>query len=266
MNSLVSAGEIEQFVYCPHNWWLATHGVDGRGTSSRRGEAGHREAGAAQGRIRRARDEARTSLRWSFRFLAVAVSVTVLTLEVLYLDALPLPWLFIALGLVLVAASSGLLVIALDAEKRERKLLIASGLPPGDVLDSDLAGPGKLLHDHEWDLHGTPDSIIAGDKGPVPVEIKTARTPDRPHDNHRLQLAAYMRLLEAAGTPPSYGLLTYPGGVFPVQWDDALRDELRAAVDAIKAASAAGSADRNHNHAGRCRGCARRDACDQALA
>ena len=106
---------------------------------------------------------------------------------------------------------------------------------------------------------------VAGD-GLIPVEVKSGRTPDKPYEGHVLQVAAYLRLLEVdQGKPPAYGLITYPEGTFRVEWDDDVRGYLRATIAKIHDAVAAGGADRDHEHVGRCLGCARRDECEQKL-
>lgn len=261
-----SAGEVEQYAYCAHNWWLARRGESGSGAGSKRGVAEHQRLGAVQQDVEEGKRDYRQGLNWSFRFLAVAGSLTFLTLEVLFLRASPYHILFLTMALVLVSASTGLLVIALDAQRRVQREEAKGELVPGQLLDSDLAGGGKTLRDPDWNLSGTPDYLLDTPAGPVPVEVKTGHTPNRPYANHVLQLACYMRLLEANGRPPPYGLVNYPEGVFRVAWDDTRRKDLRDVLARMAAAQATGKADRDHEQPGRCKGCARRDACDQRLA
>jgi CRISPR-associated exonuclease Cas4 len=261
-----SAGEVEQFAYCAHNWWLARQGATGSGEGSRRGIAEHQRLGTRQQDVEAGKRDYRQGLNWSFRFLGVAASATFLTLEVLYLRASPYHILFLTMALVLVSASTGLLVIALDAQRRVGTAEASGELVPGTLLDSDLSGGGRTLRDPAWDLSGTPDYLLDTPGGPVPVEVKTGHTPNRPYANHVLQLSCYLRLLEANGTPPPYGLVNYPDGVFRVAWDDAHKADLKAVLARMAEAKATGKADRDHEQAGRCKGCARRDACDQRLA
>ena len=261
-----SAGEVEQFAYCAHNWWLARRGATGQGEGSRRGIVEHKRLGGEQRKVESAKREHRQGINWSFRLLAVAASATFLTVELLYLRASPYHIVLLTLALVLVSASTGLMVIALEAERRVRHAESEGDLVPGKLLDSDLAGGGRTLEDPEWDLSGTPDYLLDTPNGPVPVEVKTGHTPNRPYPNHVLQVSCYLRLLEANGRPPPYGLINYPDGVFRVAWGDPQRADLRAVLDRMAAAKAAGRADRDHEQPGRCRGCARREACDQKLA
>lgn len=264
---MTSAGEVEQFAYCAHNWWLARQGATGEGEGSRRGVSEHRRLGTEQKEAEVQKRDVRQGLRWSFRFLLVSCSVTFLTLELLFLRQNPHHILFLTLALVLVSASAGTMVIALDAQRRlkatqEKGEIITSHA----LLDSDLAGGGTVLQDREWDLTGTPDYLLDTPGGPVPVEVKTGHTPPRPYPNHVLQLSCYLRLLEANGRPPPYGLVNYPEGVFRVAWGEPQKADLRATLERIQAAREAGKADRDHEQPGRCRGCARRNACEQRLA
>jgi CRISPR/Cas system-associated exonuclease Cas4 (RecB family) len=262
-----SAGEVEQYAYCAHNWWLArqgTHGGEGEG--SRRGVAQHKKLGGEQKEVEVAKRDYRQGATWSFRFLLVAGSLTFLTLELVYLRASPYHIMFLTLALVLVSGSTGTMVIALDAQRKVNQSEADGRLVPGTLLDSDLAGGGKILHDPAWDLSGTADYLLDTPNGPVPVEVKTGHTPNKPYPNHVLQVSCYLRLLEVNGKTPPYGLINYPDGVFRVAWGDPQKADLKAVLDRMAAAKAAGRADRDHEQAGRCRGCARRDACEQRLA
>lgn len=261
-----SAGEVEQFAYCAHNWFLARKGVTGEGAGSERGIRTHVELGKAQKGIERQKAEYRSGMAWSFRVLGFAGSLSFLGLELAFLAQTPFHLMFLTIALFLVSISAALLVVALEAQRRYKRTEQEKGIVPGTLVDSDLAGEGQMLTDPAWDLQGRPDYILDTTHGPVPVEVKTGRTPPKPFQSHALQLGCYLRLLEVkTGQPPAYGLLNYPEGVFRIAWDDKLRDDLRTALARIKAAQAAGKADRDHEQLGRCRGCARRDACDQKL-
>ncbi|HUR62117.1 MAG TPA: PD-(D/E)XK nuclease family protein [Candidatus Thermoplasmatota archaeon] len=264
---MVSAGEVEQYVYCPHNWLLARKGVDGKGAASARGIDAHKAEGRAQSQVELDKKEYRSALNWALRLLGVAASATFLTLELIFLRASPQHYILLSVALVLLASSGGLLVIALVAQERYKEAQKDAGLVPGTLVDSDLVGGGRLLRDPARDLTGTPDYVLQTPHGYVPVEVKSGKTPERPHANHLQQVACYLALIEAnTGKAPEYGLLTYPQGTFRVSWDDAQRQALEATLARIRLSMAAGVADRDHQQPGRCRGCARRDACEQRLA
>ncbi len=262
-----SAGEVEQFAYCAHNWFLARHGETGSGAGSQRGIQKHHEMGAAQRRIERQKNDYRSGLSWSFRVLALAGSVSFLGLELAFLRQTPYHVMFVTTALFLVSISAALMTIALYAQRDYRAAQQKQGLVPGHLLDSDLAGAGQTLEDPEWHLTGRPDYTLQTEHGPVPVEVKTGRTPPTPFPSHALQVGCYLRLIEVtSGKRPDYGLLNYPDGVFRIAWDDELQSNLRGTLDRMAEAQRTGKADRDHKQPGRCRGCSRRDACEQKLA
>jgi CRISPR/Cas system-associated exonuclease Cas4 (RecB family) len=264
---MTSAGEVEQFAYCAHNWWLARQGETGEGVGSKRGVSEHKRLGGEQREAEVHKRDIKQGFSWSFRLLLVACSFTLLALELVFLRQHPQHILFLTVGLVLVSASAGSMVIALDAQKRlKEKADKGEIITAHPLLDSDLGGGGKTMHDPAWDISGTPDYLLATPGGPVPVEVKTGHTPAKPYANHVLQVSCYLRLLEASGRTPPYGLINYPDGVFRVAWGDPQKADLRAVLDRIAAARRDGKADRDHEQPGRCRGCARRDACEQRLA
>lgn len=254
-------------MYCAHNWYLAKQGVDPGGDGSRRGIEQHAAKGKALKDYDVKEQERRRAIAWAFRGILALGSVLILTLEVIYFEATAQGIILLVTGLVLVSATTGLLTIASIQEKAAKRLIREAGDRHGRVVDSDLAGDGRLMEDPEWDLTGTPDYVMETDEGLVPVEVKTGKTPDRPYPSHTVQVACYLRLLEATtGIAPTYGLLTYPQRVFQVQWDQETQSQLLVVLEKIQAAEAAGRADRDHEHVGRCMGCARRSECTQSLA
>lgn len=252
-------------MYCAHNWWLARQGHDKHDAGSRRGIAEHAAVDAAHESIERHKKDYRDGLRWFFRILGVTASATFLTLELVFLRAHPLHWAFLLAALVLLASSAALFVVALVSQREYQAIQAIHGIVPGRVGERGLYG-GVPEVDEEWGVSGRPDYVIETDDGPVPVEVKTGFTPREPFDSHRMQLATYLRLQEASGRPPAYGMITYPKGAFRLAWDEQTQAELQAALARMQAAKESGVADRDHEHPGRCKGCARRDACDQQLA
>lgn len=266
LTALTSAGEVEQFVYCPQNWWLARHGVTGRDFHSDAGIAVHKSLGIAQRQVEGSKREYRRAFWWFWRIVAFACSATVLTLEVVYLRSFDHIILLVTMTAILVAGGTAMLLLGIINQRRYKRNQTDAGLLPGKLVASDLSGQGDLLHDPTWDLHGRPDYVLETKTGFVPVEVKAARTPEHPHANHKQQLGCYLRLLEVkTGTAPPYGLLNYPEGVFRVEWNDALKRDVKTTLDRIAQAREEGRADRDHQQPGRCRGCARRDACEQKL-
>src|SRR5687768_14425238 len=136
---MTSAGEVEQFAYCAHNWWLARQGATGEGEGSRRGVAEHKRLGKEQETVERHRRDIHQGFRWSFRLLLVSISIAVLTLELVFLRQHPQHIIFLTMALVLVSGSAGTMVIALDGQRR-----LAAAQAKGELvvthslLDSDL--------------------------------------------------------------------------------------------------------------------------------
>lgn len=264
-----SAGQVEQFSYCAHNWWLARHGEEGKGQGSQRGLRDHSKLGEAQRDIEQGKRHEKEDFGLAMRMVGLAASIALLVVTVIL--AQNLSWqrqLTLAiLGLVVVSASAALLVFGLIARQRYLAKQKESRIVPGELIATDLAGRTALMTDPSWDLQGRPDYLLSTHEGPVPVEVKTGHTPQRPYESHTLQLACYLRLLQVQeGKAPAYGVLQYPDGVFRVNWDPALEAKLRATLDRMAQAERDGKADRDHEQAGRCRGCSRRAVCDQRLA
>ena len=85
------------------------------------------------------------------------------------------------------------------------------GLEQGTELAySDDDRTSDLLVDKVTGLRGRPDQIVIIDGEFIPVEQKTGKIPKKPHQSHRLQLLAYISLVESStGKSPSYGILRY---------------------------------------------------------
>ena len=112
-----------------------------------------------------------------------------------------LGWLALALLLIFLA------IFSWFWSRRRRAEL---GLPPGNVLYSDLGTwmpQQESLYSPEYGLVGRPDYLISSRQGSiVPVEVKSARAPDEPRDVHVMQLASYCLLEDEV-----YGLRTENG-------------------------------------------------------
>ncbi len=143
------------------------------------------------------------------------------------------------------------------------------GLPSGRVTFIDttgLARPERPLYDRDLDLIGRPDYLMETPGGPVPVEVKSGRSPAAPYDSHILQLAAYCRLAQVSrGQRPPHGILRYADRTFAIDYTPGLENALLDALAEMRRAE--GSAPgRSHDSPQRCRGCGYRQECDQSLA
>ncbi len=166
-------------------------------------------------------------------------------------------------ALILIAAA----ILFLWLANRQRS---QAGLPSGRISYTDVGEwqPNHLaLYDPKLGLAGKPDYLVYVNGAPVPVEVKSGRTPTTPYDSHIIQLAAYCYLVEVTtGKVPPYGLLRYPQETFEIAYTPELRAELLELVEAIRAASRRRTPpERSHNNARRCSGCGYRESCDQRL-
>lgn len=151
-----------------------------------------------------------------------------------------------------------------------RRMRAQTGLPPGRIVATDV-GPWQRLDrpllSHRHRLIGRPDYIVADGADLIPVEVKSAHAPARPHASHVLQLAAYCLLVaETSGRRPPYGLLRYADRTFQIPYTRELEEEVLALLDAIREDLDADDVPRRHQDPRRCRRCGYRPFCDQALA
>lgn len=167
------------------------------------------------------------------------------------------------LGAILGVLLAGLVV--LWASQRLRQ---SAGLPAGRIIYVDtsrLTSVERTLYDAEWGMAGRPDFVLRQRRQVIPVEVKSAPAPDAPHEAHRIQLAAYCRLVEATYRHrPTYGILRYADRSLAVDYSAALEDELRRVVEEVRASRGV-APGRSHDQPERCRACGFRSRCDVAL-
>lgn len=150
-----------------------------------------------------------------------------------------------------------------------RRMQDAAGLPPGRIVSHDMSGarrPGEALYDPVLDLAGRPDYLVESGGRWIPVEVKSGRSHAGPRRSHRLQLAAYCRLVEAVyARRPPYGILQYADRAFELVYSPAVERELTEVLETMRR-DAGRTLDRSHDAPERCVACAFRTACDQSLA
>jgi CRISPR-associated exonuclease Cas4 len=143
-----------------------------------------------------------------------------------------------------------------------------AGLEEGtDIAYSDDDKSSGLLQDTKIGLRGRPDQIVIIDGEFIPVEQKTGRVPKKPHQSHRLQLLAYISLVETnTKKAPPYGVLKYgEEDAHQVFWDEHAKELLHNTIKEVQKLMVEGGAKRNHEREGKCRNCSRRHACEQSL-
>ena len=136
-----------------------------------------------------------------------------------------------------------------------------------DVAYSDDEATAGLLVDDLSGLRGRPDQIVIVDGEFIPVEQKTGKIPEKPHKSHKMQLLAYLHLVESTtGRKPPYGVLKYGSeNLHTIEWNDENEHQLFSAVKEVQRLMVQGGAERNHNRKGKCESCSRRYACDSSL-
>jgi CRISPR-associated exonuclease Cas4 len=175
-------------------------------------------------------------------------------------------WILLFLSVLWMAMSLYLVVFNLYYKRRALGLAHETRLAPGDVVYSDAKGRSPMLASKVLPLRGRPDYVVERDGRPIPVEVKTGKTPTAPYDSHVLQLAAYCYLVgETSGKRPPYGLLSYPERTFEVPYTDHLEDRLLKTLLRIQLAQRTGEVHRDHDNPRRCAGCSRRNQCPERL-
>ena len=139
------------------------------------------------------------------------------------------------------------------------RLRRATGLPWARVVSSDTSGWRKAeapLVSQRYGLVGT-----------IPVEVKPGRTATFPYDSDLLQLAAYCLLVEdTTGRAPQYGLLRYAHQTFRMPFTAAVRADLLATLEDMRADRDSDDVARSHDQRVRCAACGFRDTCEDSLA
>jgi len=144
-----------------------------------------------------------------------------------------------------------------------------SGLPVGKIISSDTGGWKAVdspLFDAEHQLTGRPDYLVETRSMIIPVEVKSSRVGNMPHEGHVLQLSAYCKLVESEyGVRPGYGIINYPGKTFQVDFTPKLERRLFQEIHDLRQSEKQSVVNRSHNWTGRCRACGYRSICDQNL-
>ena len=168
------------------------------------------------------------------------------------------------LGAILGVLLAGLLVLWVSHRLRQ-----SVGLSAGRIVyidSSRFTSAERTLYDAEWGLAGRPDYIFRQRRQVIPVEVKSAPAPDVPYEAHRIQLAAYCRLVETTyGHRPTRGILRYADRSLAFDYGPELEAELRRLIEQVRASRGV-APGRSHDQPERCRACGFRSRCDESLA
>ncbi len=167
-------------------------------------------------------------------------------------------------------------VLAIIAGTIAFKLRRRTGLPgSARVISSDVGqGEARLLRDPAHGLIGKPDYWLAPDGSGsidgsplIPVEVKPMRRAKALYESDEMELATYLMLVRA--TAPSrfagYGWVRYADQSFRVDLTPERERRVLAYAALVREARTRRDIARNHRIPGRCRGCAVRPQCGDAL-
>jgi len=206
-------------------------------------------------------------LEASFLLASIVFGLHALALGT-FLDAGNAAFVLVVSAFLWTGLASWRLQVLLLAHQKSEVARVKAGLDTKtEVLYSDDDQGTGLLTDPNTGLRGRPDQIVIVDGDFIPVEQKTGKIPATPHDSHRMQLLAYLHLVECeTGRASPYGVIRYgQEHVFQILWDDLSRSDLNEAVTEIQRLMVEGGATRNHERVGKCRNCSRRHACPERL-
>jgi len=136
-----------------------------------------------------------------------------------------------------------------------------------EIAYSDDEETSSILSDPITGLRGRPDQIVIVEGEFIPVEQKTGRIPKFPHKSHKMQVLAYLHLVEInTNRPTPYGVLRYGNeNLHQITWDQENKELLFNAITEVQRLMVHDDAKRNHNRPGKCKNCSRNYACPDAL-
>lgn len=146
---------------------------------------------------------------------------------------------------------------------------LEAGLPGGRVIYSDTDGWGKVerpLYYQPLKLTGKPDYLVRQNGNIIPVEVKSGRAPDSPHDSHIFQLASYCLLVEKTyNKRPPYGIIHYNDRDFAIDYTPELEFALMEMLADMRRDERKDDVERSHEQIARCARCGYRNICNQSL-
>jgi len=164
--------------------------------------------------------------------------------------------------------SSWRLQQALLADTMANQASKETGLGEGtELVFTDEGDKAGILVDEELGLRGKPDQIIVVDGDFIPLEQKTGRIPKSPFASHKMQLLAYLKLIDSnTSIRPPYGVIRYGREqLHQLDWDEESEQALIDSVHEIQRLMREGGATRNHERPGKCQNCSRRHGCSESL-
>jgi CRISPR-associated exonuclease Cas4 len=167
------------------------------------------------------------------------------------------------------AVAAGAAILAIVLFVAARWVAADTGLAAGArVISTDVGPePGTLFADPALGIRGRPDYLVREAAGLVPIEIKPMRRATMLYESDRVQIGAYL-LLVRANYPHAfagYGRVRYRETAFVVHLTPELEALCVATAAAVRAARVAIDVHRTHDVPAKCRTCAMRPVCSEAL-
>jgi hypothetical protein len=149
----------------------------------------------------------------------------------------------------------------------------AAAIRPGlRVIASDTgAAPSMLVTDPALGLRGRPDylleEIVGHSRVVVPLEVKPTHQSERLYESDEIQLAAYLIASRATfgSNAADFGYVQYASKSFRVRLTDRMERRVRDIISGIRDGRQQQRLHRSHGIPARCRRCAMRARCDEAL-
>ncbi|HLE97102.1 MAG TPA: PD-(D/E)XK nuclease family protein [Candidatus Thermoplasmatota archaeon] len=263
-----SASGLERFTYCSLNWWRGRNGARSEGDAPREGHAAHARKGRLVALWQRLRAVYVRNFDSAFLYVLVASAAALVAIDLLLVDvALEAGFFLLVLAFLCLLSALVYLLRAQRAKEQGDEVRLRSGVLEGELVYSDLDRPAEALVSEKYDLTGRPDYMVRRDGHLIPVEVKTGKTPERPHPSHMIQAAAYALLVkESTGDRPPYAVVSYPDRNFEVSFDEAAERQVLVTLLRMRLAETTGEVHRSHQSPARCLGCSRREGCPERLA
>jgi CRISPR-associated exonuclease Cas4 len=181
------------------------------------------------------------------------------------------------MGVLLALASLIVIFLTIRAVRKSKianQVRQEANLPPGELvsIDSSREGFSKLRQQNivsaRYGISGRPDRVVRTVDGIMPVELKSGNAPRTgPYEAQVAQLAVYCLLIEEEfKTTVKEGVIQYSDRSITVKFDDRMRSWILALVEEVREAKRQNARPRrNHDYAGRCRGCGFREGCQETL-
>lgn len=268
--NVISASEMERYGYCPLSWWLGREGVDAEGKEVEGGLTAHREMGDSLRTLIHEENRSRETSSALIWLAAATMGLLMVALITMWFLELVVGQVLLIMVLVWMLVLAYLLYRLLVSTEVIDSLRDEFNLGEGTIETPDgLDRSSPVLKSQKYNLCGRPDYLLKEDDLRIPVEVKTGRPPRAPFFSHILQIGAYCLLVEEVfDQKPPRGQVRYGFEEEPhdIVWDAKLKALVLEKLEEMNQILASDlEAHRNHNRAGKCHNCSRKQGCPERL-